>query len=45
MQEKQVQKNEIKIYNIEKQICFKDSKKETKFEKMADTRKSIQMDY
>ena len=40
-----LKKNEIKIYNIEKQICFKDSKKETKFEKMADTRKSIQMDY
>ena len=24
-------KNIIKIYNIEKQICFNDSKKETKF--------------
>ena len=26
-----LKKNIIKIYNIEKQICFNDSKKETKF--------------
>ena len=30
---KGLKKNIIKIYNIEKQICFNDSKKETKFEK------------
>ena len=28
-----LKKNIIKIYNIEKQLCFKDSKKETKFKK------------
>ena len=28
-----MKKDEIKIYNIEKQICFNDLKKETKFKK------------
>ena len=28
-----LKKNIIKIYNIEEQLCFKDSKKETKFKK------------
>ena len=37
-----LKKNVIKIYNIEKQICFNDSKKETKFfKKIAYTRKPI----
>ena len=34
-----LKKNIIEIYNIEKQISFNDSKKETKFKKMAYTRK------
>ena len=28
-----LKENRIKIYNIKKQICFNDSKKETKFKK------------
>ena len=28
-----MKKDDIKIYNIEKQICFNDLKKETKFKK------------
>ena len=37
-----LKKNVIKIYNIAKQICFNDSKKETKFfKKIAYTRKPI----
>ena len=39
-----LKKNLIKIYNIEKQICFNDSKKETKFKKkIAYTRKPIKI--
>ena len=32
-----LKKNVIKIYNIEKQVCFNDSKNETKSKKMACT--------
>ena len=39
-----LKKNVIKIYNIEQQICFNDSKKEiTFFKKMTYTRKPIKM--
>ena len=36
-------KNLIKICNFEKQICFNDSKKETKFKKKVYTRKCIKI--
>ena len=36
-------KKNIKIYKIEKQICFNNSKKETKFKKMVYTRKPNKM--
>ena len=38
-----LKENINKMYNIEKQICFNDSKKETKFKKMEYTTKIIKM--
>ena len=38
-----LKKDVIKVYNIEKQICFNDSKTETKLKKMTYTRKPIKI--
>ena len=40
---RRIGKNIIHIYNIEKQICFNNSKKETKFLKKAYNNKAIKI--